>query len=104
MRSSVASTRDRIGPTQVRPFDRGEASRDQSTCYAISAVLAIIAVTSRRRPASPLAVEMDSNYWSRHGETPYGHAMWFPRTAPPAWRGTDPESDEKFEFGFLQRR
>jgi len=53
MRSSVASTRDRIGPTQVRPFDRREASRDQTTCYAISAVLAIIAVTSRRRPASP---------------------------------------------------
>ena len=26
---------------------------------------------------------MDSNYWSRHGETPLGRAMWFPRTAPP---------------------
>src|SRR4029077_17533237 len=35
--------------------------------------------------------EMDSNYWSRHGETPLGRAMWFPRTAPPARRGTDPE-------------
>jgi hypothetical protein len=30
--------------------------------------------------------------------------MWFPRTAPPARRGTDPERDEKFESGFLQRR
>jgi hypothetical protein len=40
---------------------------------------------------------MDSNYWSRHGETPLGRAMWFPRTAPPARRGTDPERDEKFE-------
>jgi len=47
---------------------------------------------------------MDSNYWSRHGETPLGRAMWFPRTAPPARRGTDPERDEKFESGFLQRR
>jgi hypothetical protein len=37
---------------------------------------------------------MDSNYWSRHGETPLGRAMWFPRTAPPARRGTDPERDE----------
>jgi len=36
--------------------------------------------------------EMDSNYWSRHGETPLGRTMWFPRKAPPAWRGTDPES------------
>ena len=27
-------------------------------------------------------------YWSRRGETPLGRAMWFPRTAPPAWRGT----------------
>ena len=41
---------------------------------------------------------MDSNYWSRHGETPLGHAMWFPRRAPPARRGTDPERDEKFEI------
>ena len=24
--------------------------------------------------------EMDSNHWSRHGETPLGRAMWFPRT------------------------
>jgi hypothetical protein len=47
---------------------------------------------------------MDSNYWSRHGETPFGRAMWFPRTAPPARRGTDPERDEKLESGFLQRR
>jgi hypothetical protein len=23
---------------------------------------------------------MDSNHWSRHGETPLGRAMWFPRT------------------------
>src|SRR5271167_294424 len=22
---------------------------------------------------------MDSNYWSRHGKTPLGRAMWFPR-------------------------
>jgi len=27
--------------------------------------------------------------------------MWFPRTAPPARRGTNPERDEKFESGFL---
>src|SRR5438552_2470637 len=37
---------------------------------------------------------MDSNYWSRHGETPFGRAMWAPRTAPPARGGTDPERDE----------
>src|SRR6476660_8676045 len=43
--------------------------------------------------------EMDSNYWSRHGEPPLGRAMWLPRTAPPARRGTDPERDEKFESG-----
>jgi hypothetical protein len=43
---------------------------------------------------------MDSNYWSRDGQTPLGRAMWFPRTA---LRGTDPERDEKFESGFLQR-
>ena len=48
--------------------------------------------------------EMDSNYWSRDGETPLGRAMWFPRMAPPALRSTDPERDEKFESGFLQRR
>jgi len=48
--------------------------------------------------------EMDSNYWSRHGETPLGRAMWFPRTALRARRGTDPERDDKFESGFLQRR
>jgi hypothetical protein len=48
--------------------------------------------------------EMDSNYWSRDGETPLGRAMWFPRTAPPALRGTDPERDEKFESGFIQQR
>jgi len=48
--------------------------------------------------------EMDSNYWSRHGETPFGRALWFPRTAPPARRGTDLERDEKFESGFLHRR
>ena len=42
--------------------------------------------------------EMDSNYWSRHRETPLGRrARWFPRTAPPARRGADPEWDEKFE-------
>src|SRR3974377_1707849 len=46
---------------------------------------------------------MDSNYWSRHGETPLGRAMWFPRTAPPAWRGTDPERDEEFESISLQQ-
>jgi hypothetical protein len=34
---------------------------------------------------------------------PFGRAMWFPRTAPSALRGTDPEKDEKFESGFLQR-
>src|SRR6516165_11763025 len=28
----------------------------------------------------------------------------FPRTAPPARKGTDPERDEKFESAFLQRR
>jgi hypothetical protein len=48
--------------------------------------------------------EMDSNYWSRHEETSLGRAMRFPRTAPPARRGTDPERDEKFESGFLQQR
>jgi hypothetical protein len=47
--------------------------------------------------------EMDSNHWSRHGETPFGRAMWFPRTAPPARRGTDPERDEKFESGLLRQ-
>jgi hypothetical protein len=47
---------------------------------------------------------MDSNYWSRHGEIPLGRAMWFPRTAPPALRGTDPERGEKFESLFLQQR
>ena len=47
--------------------------------------------------------EMDSNYWSRHGETPLGRTMWFPRKAPPAWRGTDPERDEEFESISLQR-
>ena len=26
--------------------------------------------------------EMDSNHRSRHGETPLGRAIWFPRTAP----------------------
>src|SRR6516165_1477710 len=30
--------------------------------------------------------------------------MWYPRTAPPARRGIDPERDKKFESGFLQRR
>jgi hypothetical protein len=39
--------------------------------------------------------EMDSNYWSSDGETPLGRAMWFPRTAPPALRGTDPQSSYK---------
>jgi len=38
----------------------------------------------------------DSNYWSRHGETPLGRAMWFPRRAPPARRGADPERDESY--------
>jgi hypothetical protein len=47
---------------------------------------------------------MDSNHRSRHGETPLGRAIWFPRTAPPARRGTDPERDKKFKSGFLQRR
>ena len=47
---------------------------------------------------------MDSNYWFRHGETPFGRARWAPRTAPPARRGTDPERDEKFESRLLQRR
>jgi hypothetical protein len=46
---------------------------------------------------------MDSNYWSRDGETPLGRAMWFPRTAPPALRGTDPERDEKFESGLSSK-
>ena len=46
---------------------------------------------------------MDSNYWSRHGETPLGRAMWFPLTAPPARRGTDPERDEEFESISLQQ-
>src|ERR1700746_2708440 len=46
---------------------------------------------------------MDSNLWSRHGETSFGRAMWFPRTAPPARRGTDPERNEKFESGFLRQ-
>jgi hypothetical protein len=41
--------------------------------------------------------EMDSNYWSRCGETPFERAMWIQRTAPPARRGTDPERDENFE-------
>src|SRR5436190_19682789 len=54
-------------------------------------------LTQRRR-------EMDSNYWFRHGETPFGRARWAPRTAPPARRGTDPERDEKFESRLLQRR
>ena len=48
--------------------------------------------------------EMDSNYWSRHGEAPLGRAMWFSRTAPPARRGADPERDEEFESISLQRR
>src|SRR5437016_6196726 len=30
--------------------------------------------------------------------------MRFPRTAPPARRGTDPKRNEKFECGFLQQR
>ena len=47
--------------------------------------------------------EPDSNHWSRHGETLLARAMWFPRTAPLARRGTDPERDEKFESGSLQR-
>jgi hypothetical protein len=60
-----------------------------------------------REPSSQKTLrwrEMDSNYWSRHGETPFGRAIWFPRTAPPDRRGTDPEGDEKFESGFLQQR
>jgi ATP-dependent DNA ligase len=48
--------------------------------------------------------EMDSNYWSRHGETPLGRAMWFPRTAPRARRSADPERDEEFESISLQQR
>jgi hypothetical protein len=48
--------------------------------------------------------EVDSNYWSRHEEIPLGRAIWFPRTAPLARRGTDPETDEKFESGFLRQR
>jgi hypothetical protein len=47
---------------------------------------------------------MDSNYWSRHGETALMRAIWFPRTARPARSGIDPERDEKFESVFLQRR
>jgi hypothetical protein len=35
---------------------------------------------------------------------PLGRAMWLPRTAAPARRGTDPEGDEKFASGFLRRR
>jgi hypothetical protein len=35
-------------------------------------------------------------------ETPRA-ALWFPPMVPPARRGTDPERDEKFESGFLQR-
>ena len=31
---------------------------------------------------------MDSNQRSRHGETLLGPTIWFPRTAPPARRGT----------------
>ena len=48
--------------------------------------------------------EVDSNYWSRHGETPLMRAIWFPRTARPARSGIDSERDEKFESVFLQRR
>src|SRR5262249_28479159 len=48
--------------------------------------------------------EMDSNHSFRHGEMVLGYTMWFPRTAPPARRGTDPERDEKFESRFLHRR
>jgi hypothetical protein len=58
----------------------------------------------RRKSVTLRWREMDSNYWSRHGETPLGRAMWFPRTAPPVRRGTDPERDEKFESGFLHQR
>ena len=45
----------------------------------------------RRRTIGPATEKLPSS------------AMWFPRRAPPARRGTDPERDERFESGSLQR-
>jgi hypothetical protein len=39
--------------------------------------------------------EMASNHSFRHGEMLLGCAMWFPRTAPPARRGTDPRGTKR---------
>jgi hypothetical protein len=57
-----------------------------------------------RRGWTPAARRINSNYWSRHGETHIGRAIWFPRAAPPARISTDSERDEKFASGSLQRR
>src|SRR6516162_3064547 len=77
------------------------ATRDllRSFGWGIAALHRLQAATKLPPPRRP----PHRIYWSRHGETPLGRAMWFPRTAPPARRGADPERDEEFESISLQQ-
>src|SRR6516162_1261797 len=62
----------------------GDLSSEQQCCPA-DPIRSGLGSSGGRPP------HLDSNYRSHHGETRVGRAMWFPQTAPPARRGTDPE-------------
>ena len=61
---------------------RSPAARDQANgrWAAGDPNLKLEAPHGTDSPQTPRWREMDSNHWSRHGETPLGRAMWFPRT------------------------
>jgi hypothetical protein len=68
---------------RIGGFEKGEFERNSARIE----VAAQVCVRNKRRLERNRKFvdsrwrKPDSNYWSRHGETPFGRAMWAPRTS-----------------------
>jgi hypothetical protein len=97
-----------IGITSVRSALRTRRARSPIQCgtergFAFAAFRITSIGWMKRRSCHFLVACPIAFIGPTMGQNPFGRPMWFPHTAPPARRGTDPERVEKFESGVLRQ-